>query len=175
MNINDEDALGFFNRLLDWLHQADLTHFGSHINLIYVASGAQHVGNIQTQNVYVEKRQEPAKTMKQNEENAFDEDTPLSALFRESCHEELRRIIETWRPCLIDDDASVDALKMKAFHFDFNKVIATSIYIDLGRLLHAHALKDDNMNQLAGYLYRHSNLSSSLTTLYAQLRKYKKR
>ena len=101
MNINEEDALGFLNRLLEWLHQADLKNFGSHIHLIYVASGAQHVGNIQTQNVYVERRQEPAKTMKQNEENAFDEDTPLSALFRESCHEELRRIIETWRPCLI--------------------------------------------------------------------------
>ena len=56
-----------------------------------------------------------------------------------------------------------------------SKVIATSIYIDLGRLLHTHALKDDNMSSLAQYLYRHSNLSNSQSTLYAQLRKYKKR
>jgi len=49
MNINDEDFLNFFNRLLEWLHQADLTHFGSQIQLVYVASGAQHVEKIETQ------------------------------------------------------------------------------------------------------------------------------
>ena len=49
MNINDEDFLNFFNRLLEWLHQADLTHFGSQIQLVYVASGAQHIEKIETQ------------------------------------------------------------------------------------------------------------------------------
>ena len=49
MNINDEDFLNFFNRLLEWLHQADLTHFASQIQLVYVASGAQHVEKIETQ------------------------------------------------------------------------------------------------------------------------------
>ena len=106
---------------------------------------------------------------------SFEKDTPLSALFRDNFHGELRKVIESWRPYLIDDDANVDAMKMHSFHFDFSKVIATSIYIDLGRLLHTHALKDDNMSSLAQYLYRHSNLSNSQSTLYAQLRKYKKR
>lgn len=175
MNINDEDALGFFNRLLERLHQADLTHFGSHIQLVYVASGAQHVGSIQTQNVYVERRQEPAKTRKQNEGNTFDKDTPLSALFRENHHEELRKVIDSWRPYLIDDDPMVDALDMTSFRFDFSKVIATSIYIDLGRLLYNHTMVDDNMNKLAWYLFLHTNLSQSQATLHAQLRKYKKR
>ena len=87
----------------------------------------------------------------------------------------IRQTIEAWRPYLIGDDTSVDTLKMHSFHFDFSKVIATSIYIDLGRLLHAHALKDDNMSSLARYLFLHSNLSNSQATLYAQLRKYKKR
>ena len=49
MNINDEDFLNFFNHLLEWLHQTDLTHFGSQIQLVYVASGAQHVEKIETQ------------------------------------------------------------------------------------------------------------------------------
>ena len=50
MNIsNDNEVLDFFNRLLDILHQADLQNFGSHIQLVYVASGAQHVDHIQTQ------------------------------------------------------------------------------------------------------------------------------
>jgi len=46
---NDNEVLDFFNRLLELLHQADLQNFGSHIQLVYVASGAQHVETIQTQ------------------------------------------------------------------------------------------------------------------------------
>ena len=46
---NDNEVLDFLNRLLELLHQADLQNFGSHIQLVYVASGAQHVDHIQTQ------------------------------------------------------------------------------------------------------------------------------
>ena len=106
---------------------------------------------------------------------SFDDSTPLSALFRENHHEELRKIIDSWRPYLIGDDPAVDALAMTRFEFDFNKVIATHIYIDLGSLLYDHALKEDNMNLLAKYLFHHTNLSNSQSTLYVQLRKYKKR
>ena len=54
---NDEEAISFFNRLLESLHQAGYGFNGS-IQLVYVAKGAQHVGNIQTQNVYNDKQQE---------------------------------------------------------------------------------------------------------------------
>ena len=40
---NDEEALGFINRLLERLHQADFTNHGSKIEIVYVASGGQHV------------------------------------------------------------------------------------------------------------------------------------
>ena len=43
MNMNDDEAIGLLNRLLERLHQADLTNFGSHLQIVYVASGAQHV------------------------------------------------------------------------------------------------------------------------------------
>ena len=43
MNITDDEALGFMERLLERLRQADLTNFGSHIEVVYVAPGAQHV------------------------------------------------------------------------------------------------------------------------------------
>ena len=43
MNINNDEALGLLNRLLERLHQADLTNFGSHLQIVYVASGGQHV------------------------------------------------------------------------------------------------------------------------------------
>ena len=45
MNMNDDEAIGLLNRLLEGLHQADLTNFGSHLQIVYVASGAQHVEN----------------------------------------------------------------------------------------------------------------------------------
>ncbi len=45
MNLNDDEAIGLINRLLEGLHQADLTNFGSHLQIVYVASGAQHVEN----------------------------------------------------------------------------------------------------------------------------------
>ncbi len=41
--MNDDEAIGLINRLLERLHQADLTNFGSHLQIVYVASGAQHV------------------------------------------------------------------------------------------------------------------------------------
>ena len=40
---NDEEALDFFNRLLDRLRQAGYDQHGSHFQLVYVAPEAQHV------------------------------------------------------------------------------------------------------------------------------------
>ena len=175
---NDEEVLDLFCRLLERLQQADGNNPKGSNTIIYVASGAQYVSTIHNQ--YPQPL--PANPRKRGNDAAgetadppFDADTPLSALFRENHHEELRKIIDSWRPYLIGDDPNVDALAMTRFEFDFDKVIATHIYIDLGRLLYVHALKDDNMSQLAKYLYQHSNLSNSESTLYVQLRKYKKR
>ena len=52
MNINNgEDLLALLNRLLEGLHQAGMTNFGSHLSIVYVASGAQHVDTVQNQYV----------------------------------------------------------------------------------------------------------------------------
>ena len=40
---NDEESLGFINRLLERLHQAGYINQGSKIEVVYVASGGQHV------------------------------------------------------------------------------------------------------------------------------------
>ena len=154
------DVLKKLNELLEQLHQKEKDHQGGTVINIY-GKGSLHVDHVDNQYLYGDKW---VKAL-QNKVVAD----------RDNFHGELRKVIESWRPYLIDDDANVDAMKMHSFHFDFSKVIATSIYIDLGRLLHTHALKDDNMSSLAQYLYRHSNLSNSQSTLYAQLRKYKKR
>ena len=179
MEFNDDEIVALLNRLLEKLHQADGNNQGSIVLNIY-GKGSLHVDHVDNQYLYGDKwikalQNKVVADDQPSAEPVFEKDTPLSALFRDNFHGELRKVIESWRPYLIDDDANVDAMKMHSFHFDFSKVIATSIYIDLGQLLHAHALKDDNMSSLAGYLYQHSNLSNSQSTLYAQLRKYKKR
>ena len=168
------EVLKLVNELLEQQHRTDHPNNGSNVINVY-APGSQHVDTqINIGDVY----SKPKKTPKDHNVSAkelFDADTPLSALFRENHHEELRKIIESWRPYLIDDDPTTDALALTRFEFDFDKIIATHIYIDIGRLLYNHALKDDNMNLLAKYLFQHSNLSNSQSTLYVQLRKYKKR
>ena len=41
-NNNDNDLVDQLNRLLEWLHQSDGQHIGSHITLIKVEKGAQY-------------------------------------------------------------------------------------------------------------------------------------
>ena len=176
MSINNEEVIELLRRLLERLQQADGNNAKGSTTIIYVAPGAQYVKNLYQQIPLTDPpRRKGNNVAGATADPPFDADTPLSALFRENHHEELRKIIDSWRPYLIGDDSTIDALAMTSFEFDFDKVIATHIYIDLGRLLHDHALKDDNMSQLAKYLYQHSNLSNSESTLYVQLRKYKKR
>ena len=50
MNIDkNDDLVDQINRLLEWLHQSDGQHIGSHITLIKVEKGAQYVNHIGSQ------------------------------------------------------------------------------------------------------------------------------
>ena len=177
MNINNgEDFLALLNRLLEGLHQAGLTNFGSHLSIVYVAPGAQHVGTVQNQ--YVEPHPSPLQrrgsmAAEKDVNPPFNADTPLSALFRESHHEELRQIIESWRPFLVEDDPNMDALALNSFHFDFDQTRPVCIYMDFARLINHDALASP-ISVLAAYLFQHSNLSRSENALYVQLKRYKK-
>ena len=99
-------------------------------------------------------------------------DTPLSALFRENHHNELRVVIESWRPYLIGDDPSIDALQMTHFEFDKKRICSKSIYVDLLPLENPKILKT-SISQLALYLSEHTNLSSSYKALYQQIKNYR--
>lgn len=171
MEISNEEDLEQFGRLLVRLRQAGYG-LGGNMTLVYVARGAQHVDNIQTQNVYADKRQDKPKVNRQDEETIIDKDTPLSALFRENSHEELRQIIDGWRQYLIDDDASVDALAMTRFKFDKKRIYSNRVYYELLDLEANGALKV-SLSQLSSYLANYTNLSSSYATLYRQLKKYR--
>ena len=99
-------------------------------------------------------------------------DTPLSALFRECHHDELRTVISSWRPFLIGDDPTVDALQLSHFEFDKKRISSKQVYNGLLDLEEIGALKV-SLRLLAYYLSEHSNLSRSFEALYQQLKNYR--
>ena len=162
------------NYLLERLYQADYKLLGS-IEINIYKPGSQRVDHVDNQYFYGDASFKPKKTPK--EENAstterFSKDTPLSALFRKTRHEELRKVIESWRPYLIGDDATVDALAITHFEFDKKRIYSNRVYYDLLDLDALGALQV-SLSQLACYLADHSNLSSSYTALYQQLKHYR--
>ena len=172
---NDEEGIDFFNGLLERLHQAGFDNTCSHLSLVYVAPGAQHIERVDNLNFYGDTYPKPKKPLKAEDPSAtktFDQDTPLSALFRENHHEELRMVIDSWRPYLVDDDAAIDALALNRFEFDKDRIYANRVYRDLCGL-DARGALHVSLSQLARYLTGHSNLSRSYATLYQQLKTYR--
>ena len=98
-------------------------------------------------------------------------DTPLSALFRDNHQNELRTVIESWRQYLIDDDPSIDALKLSYFEFDKKRIHFKDVYVDLYDLEYLGALKV-SLRCLAKYLSEHSNLNANYSSLYQQMKNY---
>lgn len=175
MIINNEDELlDLFRRLQERLQQADGENTkGSHNTIVYVATGATYVNNQHNQNFQSDpprKRESP--TGGETASPSFDPDTPLSALFRENHHNELRQIIDSWRPYLVDDETDTEALVLSHFEFDKDRIYSNKVYRDLCGLDVAGALKVP-LSQLAHYLTGHSNLSRSYATLYQQLKYYR--
>ena len=169
----NEEALEFINRLLERLHQADYINHGSKIEVVYVASGGQHVETQIIASPYPPpSRGGNTNGKEKGTEELFKDDTPLSALFRKTCHEDLSKVIASWRPYLIGDDTHVEALAIAHFEFDKDRIYSNKVYHDLCGLDALGALKVP-LSQLARYLADHSNLSRSYATLYQQLKNYR--
>lgn len=60
-NNNDNDLVDQINRLLEWLHQSDGQHIGSHITLIKVERGAQYFNHVGSQVFNTDKSNVSAK------------------------------------------------------------------------------------------------------------------
>ena len=60
-NNNDNDLVDQLNRLLEWLHQSDGQHLGSHITLIKVERGAQYFNHVGSQVFNTDKSNVSAK------------------------------------------------------------------------------------------------------------------
>ena len=171
---NEEEAFDFFTRLLERLHQADYKLLGS-ININIYKEGSQHVDHVENQYFYGDTCRKSTKTSKEKDESAtktFDDETPLSALFRDNHHEEVRKVIESWRPYLDEEGHTEDNLVLTLFQFDLTKIRPVNIYMDLAHLINHDALCVP-MSVLAAYMFRHSNLSKSEKALYVQLKRYR--
>ena len=168
------ETLKKLNELLEQLHQSNNNnHQGSNNTFVYVASGAQYVKTqYQLTPLPNPPRRRGNDAAEKNADPPYNADTPLSALFRESHHEELRKIIESWRPYLVDDDPSTDALALTNFEFDKKRIYSNRVYYDLLDLDALGALQV-SLSDLARYLGVHTNLSSSYATLYRLLKKYR--
>ena len=166
------EVLKMINELLEQQHRTGHPNNGSKIEFVYVASGGQHVETIQKQIVYTTKQQEVPKVKDTIIEEQFNDETPLSALFRKSHHDELRKRIDSWRPYLIGDQIETDALSLTHFIFDRDQIYSNKVYRDLCELDALGGLQV-SMSQLARYLSVHSNLSRSYATLYQQLKYYR--
>lgn len=143
------------------------------LNIFEQGSHYQHVDTILTQNIYTTKQQDAKKTPKPATAKTFASATPLSTLFRESHHEELRGIIESWRPHLTNNDAEADVMSLNSFQFNLDEIRPVNVYLDLAHLVNHDALRAP-LSVLAAYMYQHSNLSQSENALYVQLKRYKK-
>lgn len=73
--------------------------------------------------------------------NKFSADTPLSALFRRTFHDDLRQVIDSWRPALVGCPPDVDALSLTSFCFDRRQLHAKRVYMDLIGLMERGALR----------------------------------
>ena len=168
------EVLKMINELLEQMQRTGHTNNGSNVINIY-APGSQHIdtqviaspcppptggGNTNGREKGVEAKE------------SFNDDTPLSALFRTNFHEKLRTVIESWRPYLVGDNTTVDALAMTRFEFGKNRIYSNKVYRDLCELDALGALQV-SLRQLANYLSSHSNLSRSYSTLYQQLKYYR--
>ena len=176
------EVLKMLNELLERLHQLGNETMKESKNERKIVvniykPGSLHVDHVDNQNFYGDKwakalqGKEPAENL-QPPDLSFDDSTPLSALFRKNHYEELRKVIDFWRPYLINDDQNMDALAMTRFEFDKDKIYSNKVYRDLCELDALGALQVP-MSQLARYLSAHSNLSRSYATLYQQLKYYR--
>lgn len=168
------EVLKKLNELLELMHQTDHTNQGSTVINIY-EKGSMHIDRVDNQNFYDDASHKPKKASKSEDPSAtktFNQDTPLSGLFRENHHEALRKVIDSWRPYLIGEALSSDALTITRFEFDKDRIYSNKVYRDLCELDILGALQV-SLSQLARYLAGHSNLSRSYASLYQQLKYFR--
>ena len=98
-------------------------------------------------------------------------DTPLSALIRETHHQELALFLKQWCYFLKGDHSKIDVLLLSYFEFDLDSINVGKIYGSLAQLIN-HDAVIPNMTVLARYMVEHSNLDVKWKSVYRQINRY---
>ena len=92
-------------------------------------------------------------------------DTPLSALIRETHHQELALFLKQWCYFL------KGVLLLSYFEFDLDSINVGKIYGSLAQLIN-HDAVIPNVTVLARYMVEHSNLDVKWKSVYRQINRY---
>ena len=89
---NDEDSLEELNRLLERLHQAGYDQHFSHLQIVFVSPGAQHVDKIETQRIEARSLTPPQRA--RGEDNSEEANSLPAALRTEAAMALWRKVQE---------------------------------------------------------------------------------
>ena len=173
-NENFESDLEEIKHMFDKFRQNEGNDIAQMV-INYYGNGSNHIDNVACQ-TFISGAVEPKnvqKVPKATAKEEFNDDTPLSALFRDNHYDELKEIINSWLPFLTNVSDIKDPLSITSFQFVFGEFHPANVYLDLVHLVNLDALKTP-LSVLADYLFTHSNLSVSRNSIYVQLKRYKK-
>lgn len=113
----NSDPIDQLNRLLEWLHQSDGQHFGSHITLIKVEKGAQYVNHVGTQVFNTDKPDARAKERSPTVEPPMPPDLPeqlatpkAMALWQKA--QQAKLVNESYQPLISNTQSALLAKEM---------------------------------------------------------------
>lgn len=101
----------------------------------------------------------------------IDQNLPVSVLFDKRYHDQVKEVVDKWRPGLINDDPSIETLELSSFEFDRSKIYFYSVIMDIMQLRKL-GYSSLSIAAVARYFSACSNLSSSYATLYSRMRSY---
>ena len=98
-------------------------------------------------------------------------DTPLSALIRETHHQQLSLFLKQWCPFLKGIQSNMNVLHLSYFEFDLDCINVGKIYGTLAQLINQDAVIP-NVAVFARYMVDHSNLGVKWQSVYRQINRY---
>ena len=122
----------------------------------------------------IKKKQRLLKNIAEIESKGGFPFTQFISLFNWEHFDEIHIVLTQWRNCLKDIYLDMPGHHNEKMIFDFEKIDASDIYIDLSHFIN-HGTLNCTMKDLARFLVNYTNLGESEDNIYMQLKRYKKK
>ena len=122
----------------------------------------------------IKKKQRLLKNIAEIESKGGFPFTQFVNLFNWERFEEIHAVLKKWRECLKNECLEMSDHHNEKMIFDFEKIDASDIYIDLSHFIN-HGTLNCTMKDLARFLVSYTNLGESEDNIYMQLKRYKKK